>query len=425
MVSQFYAPIVGGEERAVEDLSTALVRRGHSVAVATLATPGSAPSELRDEVRVHRIRGTAQRAASIFSEGERRHAPPAPDPEAALALWRLVRAERPDVVHAHNWLVHSLVPLKRRLEAPLVLSLHDHSLVCSTKRLMRGSRPCAGPGVRKCLACASEHYGTAKGVPTVASVLARAGPLRRAVDMFLPVSHAVAEKSQLPSSGVPYEVVPNIAGRHLFDAHRPGDGVPEGLPEPGFLLYVGDLTPDKGVEVLLEAYAGLPEAPPLVLIGRPYAYADRDLPAGVLVLGMRSHATVVEAWRRCSIGVVPSVLCEAFGIAALEAMAVGRPVVAARSGGLADLVVDGETGFLVPSGDARELRDAVRRLLADGLLRTQMGDAGRRRAESVFAEPAVLSRLEQAYDMVAGHRPWDGDQAGPAQRPGFASRAVR
>jgi glycosyltransferase involved in cell wall biosynthesis len=124
---------------------------------------------------------------------------------------------------------------------------------------------------------------------------------------------------------------------------------------------------------------------------------------------------------------VPSVLREAFGIAALEAMAVGRPVVAARSGGLADIVVDGETGCLVPPGDAGELRAALRRLLADEALRARMGAAGRRRAESVFSEQVVLSRLEKAYVRVTGRADADPRRAraGRAEQGGVASKALR
>src|SRR6185295_15847838 len=98
-----------------------------------------------DGVRVHRIRSTVQRAGGLFSELSRPHAPPAPDPEALRGLRRVIEFERPDVIHAHNWLVHSLTPLKRRIGFPLVMSVHDYSLVCANKRLMRREQVCEGP----------------------------------------------------------------------------------------------------------------------------------------------------------------------------------------------------------------------------------------------------------------------------------------
>jgi glycosyltransferase involved in cell wall biosynthesis len=172
MLAQFYAPVVGGEERAVEDLGVALTRRGHEVAVATLGQDGLPPREVRDGVRVHRLRGSFQRLHGLFSEAGRRHVPPIPDPELVRSLGRVLRTERPDVIHAHNWLVHSMTPLKPVSAAPLVLSLHDYSLVCATKRFFYKGGVCSGPGAGKCLNHSLSYYGAAKGLVAAAGVAA-------------------------------------------------------------------------------------------------------------------------------------------------------------------------------------------------------------------------------------------------------------
>jgi hypothetical protein len=78
MLAQFYAPIVGGEERMTESLAVALSRRGHDVAVATLRQAGQEPYEERAGVAIHRLPGAAQRLPWLFSDDGRRHAPPAP-----------------------------------------------------------------------------------------------------------------------------------------------------------------------------------------------------------------------------------------------------------------------------------------------------------------------------------------------------------
>jgi glycosyltransferase involved in cell wall biosynthesis len=110
MLAQFYPPIIGGEERHVQDLSAALVERGHQVSVATLWHPGQQRLALEAGVRVHRIRGAFQRLDWLFREPVRRHAPPFPDPRAVWELWRILRLEQPDVVHGHNWLSYSFLP---------------------------------------------------------------------------------------------------------------------------------------------------------------------------------------------------------------------------------------------------------------------------------------------------------------------------
>jgi len=112
MLAQFYPPTIGGEERHVRDLSIELVTRGHDVAVATLWREGVPEFEVDQGVRVHRIRGSLQRVGTLFSEKERQHSPPFPDPETVWALRRVIMREHPDIVHAHNWIVHSFTPLK-------------------------------------------------------------------------------------------------------------------------------------------------------------------------------------------------------------------------------------------------------------------------------------------------------------------------
>src|SRR5919108_3633472 len=137
MLAQFYYPSVGGgEETHVRTLSAALAARGHDVAVATFWNEGLAEFEIDRGVRIYRIRSTVQRAGWLFSETERRHAPPFPDPEALWALRRVIAHEQPEIVHAHNWLVHSFLPLQAWSNAGLVVTLHDYSLSCAKKRLV-------------------------------------------------------------------------------------------------------------------------------------------------------------------------------------------------------------------------------------------------------------------------------------------------
>lgn len=405
MLAQFYPPTVGGEERHVHSLSTALAERGHDVAVATLWHEGLPEFECNRGVRIYRIRGTVQRAASLFSESGRRHAPPFPDPELALSLRRIVRMERPNIVHAHNWLVHSFLPLKPMSGAKLVVTLHDYSLVCVQKRLMYHDRElCSGPGMTKCLGCAADHYGPAKGATTVFANWLMGAVERGVVDLFLPVSQAVVASTGLASRRLPFKVIPNFVpdkpdsdqANVVQDAHAP---LIAQLPPDGFLLFVGDLTRDKGINILLQAYAGLADVPPLVLLGRSTSAMPTELPENVIALGPWPHEAVMRAWQRSSVGLLPSLTPETFGIVVIEAMANGRPVIASRIGGLPDVVVEGETGFLVPPGDATALRDRLARLLADPQLCERMGQAAKRRV-SEYTAGAVVPRIEAAYEQI-------------------------
>lgn len=399
MLAQFYWPVIGGEERLVQDLSIELVRRGHEVAVATLWHEGLAEFELDRGVRVYRIRGLAQRVRWLFTEPGRRHAPPWPDPEALWLLRRVIEQERPEIVHAHNWLVYSFLPLKLWSQARLVMTLHDYSLVCAQKRLIWRGAPCTGPGLAKCLACASEHYGVVKGIPVTLSNWVMGAVERVAIDMYLPVSQAVAAKNGLVGGQLPFQVIPNFVPNDMGEVINDSDPHLAQLPKEDYLLFVGDLSRDKGIEILLHAYADLVNPPPLVLIGRRSSDTPTEFPRNVIWLNSWPHEAVVGAWRRSSIALAPSAWPEPFGLVVIEAMAAGRPVIASWTGGLPDIVVDGETGFLVPPGNPVALRQALERLLADPELRERMGQAGKQRVAE-FQASTVVPRIEQVYRTV-------------------------
>jgi glycosyltransferase involved in cell wall biosynthesis len=401
MVAQSFSPIVGGEERIVEDLSSELARRGHEVAVATLRQPlGEAPPRT-DGVAVELLESSVHRIPGVPVDEERRYAPPAPDPLSVRDLRRVVREFRPDVVHAHNWLVHSYLPLQRRAGAAFVLSLHDYSLVCATKRFFYRGGVCSGPGARKCLAHSVEFYGAAKGTVVATGVAAAKPWLHRSVDMFLPVSEAVRELNGL-GPGDLQEVVPNFIGA-LPPAPPADDPRLAALPEQPFILYFGDVAEDKGVGNLVAAYAELPQPrPPLVLIGRQLLDGVGAVP-GVVALDPMPHPLAIEALRRSLFSAAPSLLPESFGIVALEAAAAGKPAVVSAIGGLSDIVVDGETGLLVAPGDRAGLGAALARLCAEPELRRRMGEAARERAK-LFSADAIVPRFEAAYELAGQAR---------------------
>jgi glycosyltransferase involved in cell wall biosynthesis len=165
------------------------------------------------------------------------------------------------------------------------------------------------------------------------------------------------------------------------------------------MLFVGDLRPMKGLDILLDAHAGLSDAPPLVLIGKVWPDTPAEYPSNTLMLGKWPNAAVLEAWNRAKIGLVPSVWAEPFGIVVIEAMAGGNPVIASNIGGIPEIVIDGETGILVPPSDPAALRAAMAKLLGDDALCRRMGKAAKRRAAEYEAS-AVVPRIEETYLSV-------------------------
>jgi glycosyltransferase involved in cell wall biosynthesis len=262
---------------------------------------------------------------------------------APLAFASFARAARravrnADVVHAH-WLPTAAVALATR--RPVVLTVHGTDL-----ELARRALP-----------------------------LARA--LLRRVRVVLAVSTALAEEVQaLGARDV--RVVPN------------GVEVPPEVgdeAEPPEMLFAGRLSPEKGILELVEAAQGHP----LVVAGdgplRPQVPQAR---------GWLPHGELERLYDRAAVVACPSHR-EGFGVVCAEAMAHGKAVVASDVGGLRDLVVDGETGLLVPPRDVAALRDALQRLLDDDRLRRRLGAAARERVRAYCSWETVTDSVLAAY----------------------------
>jgi glycosyltransferase involved in cell wall biosynthesis len=167
-------------------------------------------------------------------------------------------------------------------------------------------------------------------------------------------------------------------------------------PGPVRILFVGGDFHRKGGDDLLKAFQSLPESlsgqVELALVTRsplpPYP--------GVRVFSdlQPNSAEIVRLYQSSDVFVLPS-LAEAFGIAAVEASAVGLPVIAAKTGGLRDIVEDGVTGFLIEPGNLGQLTERLGELTTDRALRDRMGQAGRKRAELLFNASRNTARLVQ------------------------------
>ena len=193
MVTQFYPPIVGGIEQHVRNLSLALEGRGHSVEVVTIATDGPEGTALDGTLPIHSVRTTAQRLPFLYTDSRGRMRCRSRTPDSGVRSRRLLGDGKFDIVHAHDWSVASVMGPARHAGVPVVLTQHEYSHVCATKRLMRGGHDvCPGPTPVACLRCASSWYGPVVGPGVVvANALARRTRSRH-VDAFIPVSSVVA-----------------------------------------------------------------------------------------------------------------------------------------------------------------------------------------------------------------------------------------
>lgn len=221
------------------------------------------------------------------------------------------------------------------------------------------------------------------------------------------------------------------------------------------LLFVGRISPEKGVHVLLEAFSHVCRRESrvgLTLVGgdsvvpremlveladdertralhRFYSgdygqvlqhSLDPDVAARITMTGHLPHEKTVEHYRAADV-FVSSSLSEAFGIPVIEAMAAGLPVVASSVGGIVETVEKGKTGFLVPPGDSQALAEAISSLVEDRELRERLGAAGRERALKLFSFDSVASAFDNCMRIACAAREVSGSRSWP-RRKGAESR---
>jgi glycosyltransferase involved in cell wall biosynthesis len=237
------------------------------------------------------------------------------------------------------------------------------------------------------------------------------GLVYRLFDRFLTVSCCSAELL-----GAPPDRTRVIYGGADPERFRPVAGV-----DRHGVLSVGRLTPHKGIDRLIQA---LPAGAALRVAGtagHDPQLPERDYPAllrrlaqgrDVAFLGPVPDHALPALYREAAVVAIPSVhrtcygrevaVSELLGLVALEAMASGTPVVASRLGGLAEVVVDGDTGFLVEPGDVQQLRDRLARLLADRRLAARLGANARELAVARFTWQACAERCLAAYQELTG-----------------------
>jgi glycosyltransferase involved in cell wall biosynthesis len=189
-------------------------------------------------------------------------------------------------------------------------------------------------------------------------------------------------------------------------------GVDETGADKKYILFAGRLVERKGVKYLLDAYNMIeakiphrlvivgegPERERLMLQAKNYGLAGR-----VEFTGWVSQEKKEEYFRNCSLFVNPSIIdhrgdTEMLGVVQLEAMAFAKPVVASKVGGIVDTVSDGETGLLVPPGDAKSLAEAMLKVLSHSDWGKKIGAKGKTMLEEKFSWDTIVSQIIQIYE---------------------------
>jgi glycosyltransferase involved in cell wall biosynthesis len=416
--SEYYPPFApGGAEWTNAAWASALARHGRRVVVVT-PNYGAAPHEEHDGVTVHRVPFPVRLRPGAGEAGWLVHRNPLFHRYFGRQVERLARHEGADLIHAqHKGSLVGAERAARRCRLPIVVTVRDVGLLCPLGACTLfepwTTFDCStAQYVARCVPFYLEHYaGGSRGLRRVA-LRARLGLAwldRARVARALQRVDAVIGVSAGILALFPERLVP-AARRRVVHPLPPAGPPPTaaevervrshlGIPAGPLVLYAGKRSLGKGTPVLLQALDGIRGAVPDVR----FAFAgkgDWPLPvsADVHALGPLPQATLFALYRAADVVVVPSIWPEPLSRVLVEAMWLGRPVVATAVGGSPEAVVDGVTGLLVAKGDARALAAAVTALLGDAGRRADMGAAAASRAATLFDEHRVMATLLEAYE---------------------------
>lgn len=362
----------GGEQHLLQ-LARGLAARGHDVACA--ARPDSA---LAGRLRAA---GLAVQELPLVDWYE---------PRGALRLAAWLRRGRFAIVHAHCPRDYYLAATAAALAGPSAAA--GAAIRCvGTRHLLR---PIGAPALKR------PFFARLSAMIAVSEAVRRAFLAAGVMDP--------ARVLTVPNGVDTTRVVPERNGL------RRRAGLGHDVPVIG---YVGRLSPEKGVPTLLEAARRL--RPGAGGGARVFVLGDDPRPGGAYGAELRRLAGApglagrvhffgwVEDAEAAAADFDVQVVCsraEPFGLATLEGMARGRPVVATAAGGSPEIIRDGVDGLLVPPDDPEALARSLDRLLADPALRRRLGEAARRRVAADFSLAAMLDRVEAVYERVLAER---------------------
>lgn len=371
----------GGEDAVVEDERALLTEHGHTVV-----------QHLRHNDEVNHIGRIRLAIDTVWNRSSVR------------TLEALIRQEKPDIVHFHN-----TMPLispaayyaANRCGVPVVQTLHNYRLLCPEGTFIRDQTLCEDCLDKRIKWPAVRHgcYRNSRSASAVLTVMSAAhhlkGTYQKHVDAYIALSSF--GRNKMIAGGLPDD---RIHIKPNFMAHDPGVGSGAG----GYALYLGRLSYEKGIDIMLAAWDQLDVPIPLQIAGagpledKVQALAKRH--DHVRHLGWVGFPELNEILKQASYLVIPSVNYEGFPKVIAEAYACGLPIVTAGLGSLAESVADGVTGYHFKAGDAGDLARIIQRLHQNPDLLIPMRKHARAAYESRYTAHRNYEKLMNIYQLA-------------------------
>jgi glycosyltransferase involved in cell wall biosynthesis len=327
--------------------------------------------------------------------------------QSCRSFSRLLAREKPNVVHAHNTFLRispSIYWACARAGVPVVQTLHNYRLLCPVGQFLRASQPCHAcldrglwQGVR--YGCYRDSRAATAVVALMLTIHRRCKTWTDRIDRYIALSNF--SRAQFVAAGLAAEKVlvkPNFVYPDPGVAAGPGDCA----------VFVGRLSPEKGLPTLLSAWKLLRSRVPLLIVGEGPLRAELEQQAyaegltSVRFCGRLERQQVFATLKRARFLVFPSQCYENFPGAIAEAYACGVPVLASALGTMREVVDDGITGLLVGAADPVELSEKVEWAWCRPGVMREFGRAARMKYEQLYTADRNYVRLMNIYqDAIA------------------------
>ncbi|GAB4422669.1 MAG: glycosyltransferase [Bacteroidia bacterium] len=327
------------------------------------------------------------------------------NPAAARQVRARIGAFRPDVVHVHNFFYvasPAIFYAARQAGVPVVMTLHNYRLICPSAFLYHEGQVYE-ESIDKIFPLQAIRKRVWNGsliqtasIVAITGIHKLLGTFRTKVDRYIVFTEFARQLFLRSSLGVGEEklyIKPNfVEDQGAADA-----------PREDYYLFIGRLSPEKGIATLLDAVRRLKV--PVVVLGDGPMRAEVEACAAqyphLRYLGPRPRTEVLEHMRRCRALIFPSLWYEGMPMVIVEALSTGCPVLLSRLGNPMHMIEDGTVGLHFAPGDAADLQRCVERIEADPALRARMGQAARTSYEQHYSPDANYDLLMQLYRSLA------------------------
>lgn len=393
-----FSTVHGGAERLLFDTSTELLARGHEVSMVIArddrrsANPEFWPSRINRYYVPELVLPFSDRYSYSGARKTEQYL------DAKRYLQDILNIESPDLIHVHNFPCLEILG-DLDVNAPIVRTIHSYENQCENqmKRLPDGSI-CTHPLGEAC----QRLCGFDKSFKAV-RVRAENSLMKKRFARLFAISSYV--RDVLVTNGFPEKkitVLPNFTRLH----YKPTDVVEENI-----VLYVGRLTPEKGLLELIQSLKQAKTPTKLLVVGKDgalgqSAFQEQALKAAadagieIEVQGWLVGDKLRQAYARAKVVAFSSMWPEPFGLVGIEAMSQGKPVVAFDCGGIRQWLDHERTGFVVPHGDVAQYAQRIDQLMTNDTLRSEMGARAKAIAKERFSPETYINSLLGIYTEV-------------------------